>query len=155
MKTADLVVVGSAAVDVTATAQPRADTDASEALHSTTPGRVSISLGGVGRNVAEGAHRILSNPANALSPAPVLVSLIGHDMFGSLLKEQMQRIGMRTDGLISSGVQSTAVCNMVLDNQGGLVTGVADMDIIQSLSGPSVSANLPSNWCDTDALARL
>lgn len=147
--------MGSAAVDITATVGALPGTDASHSLHSTTPGRVSISLGGVGRNIAEGAHRLLANPSANQSPAPVLVSLIGQDMFGSLLKEQMQRLGMRTDGLISSETHSSAVCNMTLDNKGGLITGVADMDIIQSLSGPPVSFICVLNFSNTDVVKRL
>lgn len=133
-------MVGSAAVDITANAAPLPGTDVSHSLHSTTPGIVSISLGGVGRNIAEGAHRILNRVPGESSASPVLVSLIGQDMFGKLLKDQTRSLGMRTSGLISSDEHSSAVCNMVLDSQGSLITGVADMDIIQSLAGSAVSS---------------
>ena len=46
--------------------------------------------------------------------------------------EEMRTIGMRINGLITSGRKS-AVCNMVLDDSGNLVGGVADMDIVHSI----------------------
>ncbi len=46
---------------------------------------------------------------------------------------------MRTDGLLRTG-KDTAVCNMVLDNTGTLVGGVADMSIMESVTGKQVNA---------------
>ena len=106
-------------------------------LHSTTPGSVSVSPGGVGRNIAEATHRILSKKSG--SRTPVLVSLIGEDTMGGVLRNGLSRIGMRTDGLIPIPGKASSVCNMVLDTEGGLITGVADMDIIESLEGDTVS----------------
>lgn len=74
----------------------------------------------------------------------MMISAVGKDSFGRLLVDEMSRMGMRTDGLLSveSGSQTddgrTAVCNMVLDGKGGLVGGVADMDIILSLKEKEV-----------------
>lgn len=109
-------------------------------LHSTTPGSVSLSPGGVGRNIAEATHRILTRGSE--SQAPVLVSLIGEDTVGGILRNELSRTGMRTDGLIPVSGKASAICNMVLDTEGGLVTGVADMDIIESLEGKTVSLPL-------------
>ena len=58
---------------------------------------------------------------------------------GEVLRNELSRIGMRTDGLIPIPRKASAVCNMVLDTEGGLLTGVADMDIIESLGGKAVS----------------
>lgn len=134
--TSPLVIVGSAAMDITSRAheQPGMQTTP---LHSTTPGSVSLSPGGVGRNIAEATHRILSKKSG--SQNPVLVSLVGEDVIGGVLRNELSRIGMRTDGLISTPGKASAVCNMVLDTEGGLITGVAGMDIIESLEGKTVS----------------
>jgi pseudouridine-5'-phosphate glycosidase/pseudouridine kinase len=66
-----------------------------------------------------------------------------------MLMGQMEAMGMRTDGLIkiesedsSASSTRTAVCNMVLDQGGGLVGGVADMDIINSMQPQSVRTAL-------------
>ena len=100
---------------------------------------MSLSPGGVGRNIAEAAHRILSKKSG--SQSPVLVSLVGEDIMGGVLRNELSLLGMRTDGLILAPGKTSAVCNMVLDTEGGLITGVADMDIIESLEGKAVSSS--------------
>jgi hypothetical protein len=49
--------------------------------------------------------------------------------------------GMRTDGLIrrEDGSANTAVCNLILSNDGGLIAGIADMDIAESITAEEVS----------------
>lgn len=83
----------------------------------------------------------------------MLVSAVGKDSFGRLLVDEMGRMGMRTDGLLTAGQSEnqaeaddgrTAVCNMVLDGKGGLVGGVADMDIILSLKEKEVYSLCPA-----------
>ncbi|KAF8272906.1 indigoidine synthase A-like protein [Lactarius quietus] len=129
---AKLVVVGSAAVDVVAQARTISDADGSCGRHSTSPGTVTVHLGGVGRNMAEAAHRVSISKFQSRSSETVLVSSVGDDSLGRLLREEMRTIGMRTDGVITSGRKS-AVCNMVLDDSGNLIGGVADMDIVHSI----------------------
>jgi pseudouridylate synthase / pseudouridine kinase len=97
-----------------------------------------VTLGGVGRNISEAAHRILTAHSAQLSTATMLVSPIGDDAFGRLLLDETQHIGMRTDGLTQSPGARTAVCNMILDSAGNLIGGIADMDIIRSLDGETV-----------------
>jgi pseudouridine-5'-phosphate glycosidase/pseudouridine kinase len=130
-------VIGSAAVDISARATPQS-VDQSLSSHSTFPGIITLSLGGVGRNIAEAAHRVLAS--QGLPSATVLLSPVGDDMFGRFLVERTQQMEMRIDGLIQS-VWSTAVSNMVLDSNGGLVGGVADMDIIKSMDENMVGSD--------------
>jgi len=127
-------------MDITSRARKQPGTETTHSLHSTTPGLVSLSPGGVGRNIAEATHRILSKKSGP--HAPVLVSLIGDDIMGGVLRNELSRVGMRTDGLVPILGKASAVCNMVLDTEGGLLTGVADMDIIESLEGKAVSISL-------------
>ncbi|PIL31886.1 hypothetical protein GSI_06590 [Ganoderma sinense ZZ0214-1] len=136
---ATLIVVGSAAVDITARADPvPGGTRSNNNLHTTTPGVVSLTSGGVGRNVAEAACRILTSYSKDLANSAMLVSPIGKDAFGQLLMSESERIGMRTDGFIQVEDARTAVCNMVLDCAGGLTSGVADMDVIRTLNATKV-----------------
>ncbi|KAF5355714.1 hypothetical protein D9756_003724 [Leucocoprinus leucothites] len=125
---ADLIIVGSAAIDVTARAD--ASTDSSLVQNSTVPGKIALSVGGVARNMAEAAHRILT--AQELPTSSLLVAPVGEDGFGKLLVDETEKLGMRTDGLLKND-GSTAVCNMVLDSVGNLTGGVADMEITQAL----------------------
>ena len=113
-----------------------------DALYTTVPGTIGLTLGGVARNVAEACHRLSSNPNTTLLVAPV-----GTDYFGSLLRETMADIGMRTDGLVTTDGRTPA-CNMILGQAGELVTGVADMDILVKISPNSVNEQeslLPSH----------
>lgn len=128
---ASLVVVGCAAVDITS--QPLTDSDLGH--QSTFPGKVSMSLGGVGRNIAEAAHRVLSSHSDESSAATLLVSLVGDDSFGRLLSEETRMLGMRTDGLIPVRGGRSSVCSLLLERSGGLRAGVADMDLVRNMDG--------------------
>ncbi|KAG8947413.1 hypothetical protein FRC04_010733 [Tulasnella sp. 424] len=130
-----LVVMGASAIDITAKASQRA-------IESTSPGVVNVTLGGVARNMAEAAHR-RSETASTL-----LVSPTGSDAFATLLKQQSEaEIGMRVDGFFvpqtaRNGQGSslrTPVCNLVLGEDGGLISGVADFNIVDEVSGEEPS----------------
>ena len=131
------MVIGSAAVDVVSQANARSDTDGSQGRESTSPGTVGLQLGGVGRNIAEAAYRVSTSRFQAQPSATALVSFVGDDALGRFLLEEMQRIGARTDGVMTAH-QRSAVCNMVLDSSGNLIGGVADMDIIKSIQPETV-----------------
>jgi pseudouridine-5'-phosphate glycosidase/pseudouridine kinase len=119
---ANLIVVGSAAVDITA--QVQVGVENALMMHSTAPGSVCMSLGGVARNIAEAAHRAITSNTPELSS--LLIAAIGNDYFGRLLTNETTGIGMRIDGLVKSD-KRTPVCNMILDSSGSLIGGVADM----------------------------
>ncbi|KAG1749941.1 indigoidine synthase A-like protein [Suillus paluster] len=122
---ASLIVVGCTAVDITS--QPLTDSD----LGHQFPCR----LGGVGRNIAEAAHRVLSSYGSKFSAATLLVSPVGDDSFGRLLSEETRMLGMRTDGLIPVHGGRSPVCSLLLQRSGGLRAGVADMDLVRNMDG--------------------
>lgn len=128
-----MVVIGSAAIDIAAQASPSSYADV--AVHSTAPGHVKLTLGGVGRNIAEASHRVMAAKYPELSS--VLLAPIGRDAFGHLLVSELEACKMRTDGL-SRTDDRTAVCNMVLDSNGALIGGVADMRITEAFTGDKV-----------------
>lgn len=61
----------------------------SSILHTSTPGHVRQSLGGVGRNVAEAAWRTGANVK--------LVSVVGDDLAGESVKQGLKSISMVTE----------------------------------------------------------
>ncbi|KAG8891636.1 hypothetical protein FRB99_003439, partial [Tulasnella sp. 403] len=134
-----LVVLGAAAVDVTArSSKPR-----ESAKESTSPGTVDITLGGVARNMAEAAHRRSQNPE-----ATLLVSPVGDDAFATLLRDEIESTEMRTDGFFSPSRPShggvrTPVCNLLLDEVGELVGGVAHFEAVDIVEGHEVRLLLP------------
>ncbi|KAK0208059.1 indigoidine synthase A-like protein [Desarmillaria ectypa] len=131
---AQLAVVGSSAIDITAQASKGSDPNL--ATHSTVPGSIEMTLGGVARNIAEASHRVIRDCNSTL-----LLSPIGDDAFGRLLEDETQSIGMRSDGLVKTNLK-TSVCNMFVDTEGHLLTGVADMGITEAFEGTTVLEHL-------------
>ncbi|RXK41433.1 hypothetical protein M231_01339 [Tremella mesenterica] len=131
-----VLVFGAAAIDITSSASKSLED------RTTTPGEIRVSPGGVGRNIAEAAQNLL--PPNSVR----LISSIGAtilprstveitDDLGLILKSEMLRMGLRTDGLINHVGSRTASCSLMLEKQ-DLVVGVADMDIIHNLTPDKV-----------------
>lgn len=149
---ASVLIAGCAAVDVISKFSPGISGDI--ASRTTAPGMASLTLGGVGRNVAEACHRVLNGAGQGGSA--LLIAPVGNDAFGRLVKEEMRDMKMRVDGLFIAAYSAqnglaleksstsdpsarTAVCNMVLDAQGDLIGGVADMGIVEAgLTGKAV-----------------
>lgn len=119
-----VIVAGCAAVDITSQARLLTKPD----QKSTYPGKVSLSLGGVARNIAEATHRIMSG-STGNDAATLLVAPVGDDVFGKLIKTLTESLGMRTDGLVPIEGRQSAVCNLLLDSHGDLECGVSDMDL--------------------------
>ena len=128
---AKLAVIGIAAVDIIAKAETASS---GNVLRTTATGVVRNSLGGVGRNVAEAAHRSLPTPNSDV----LLVSPVGQDQFATHIRGTMDNIGMRTDGLIQMTEGRTPVVSMVLLGDGSLLSGVADVAIEDKISSKEV-----------------
>lgn len=137
-----MIVFGSAAIDVTSIPSspvvPR----------TTTPGRISITPGGVGRNIAEAAQRLL--PPHSVQ----LVSVVGAagpgqppDPLQQVLLGEMANANLRTDGLIAMPGR-TAACTLSFGADNDLVAGIADMDIIEKLDDDIVSERCPCSGSD-------
>ena len=91
-------------------------------LGSSNPARVSRRPGGVAANAAR--------TAAAMGIDVVVAGLIGDDAEGRHLREALDREGVRTGGLRVVDA-STAVYTAVVDRQGELVLGIADMEIYE------------------------
>ncbi|KAI8883667.1 Ribokinase-like protein [Backusella circina FSU 941] len=122
-----LFVIGGLALDITATT---AKTTATSILHTSTPGSVRQSLGGVGRNVAEAAFRTGGNVH--------LISTVGDDLSGEAVLQGMRSIGMNTEYIQTIKGQPTAVYNALHSNDGQLVAAVADMNIFEQMNDSKI-----------------
>jgi pseudouridine kinase len=107
-----VVVVGGANVDVVARPSGRAEPATSN------PGRVTVTPGGVGRNIAEVLAR--------LGTRTVLVSAVGGDHHGDLVVEASTEAGIDLTHLRQVDGTTGAYVAM-LDAGGELMAGVADM----------------------------
>lgn len=140
-----VVVVGGMNVDVKARSFHAPTPGASN------PGTVTQAPGGVGRNIAETLAR--------LGTVTHLVSALGNDDYGKWLLRETRHAGVRVDHVqVSEGRTGRFVA--MLDNDGELVAGVADMspasivtpEVLESASlliGSAamlvLDANLPSD----------
>ncbi|KAL3673792.1 hypothetical protein V7S43_001484 [Phytophthora oleae] len=94
-------------------------------------GTIKQSSGGVGRNIAECLHRLRLDP--------LLVSSVGNDASGSVLLEDLKKIGMNTSGINVSDNLSTAVYSAVLDATGDMDAAIADMSAFESIESLAIS----------------
>jgi len=98
----------------------------------------------MGGNITKAMHHILSKQSGF--QAPVLVSLIGVDITGGVPRSELSRTGVRTGGLAPISGKACVTRNMVLDTEGGILIGVANMDIIESLEGKVASLSPFTLW---------
>lgn len=122
----DCVVFGGAIVDMTmqyrgpslgGVAAYLGSTFASSALNKT--------AGGVGRNIAEAAHR--------LGIDATFIGAIGEDENGQYLQDWHQTIGLKSAWHIEKS-NSTATAMLLLDPKGDLISGAIHADILEALS---------------------
>jgi len=121
-----VVVVGGANVDLKARSSQRL------VAATSNPGTVVRTPGGVGRNVAENLARLGSRVA--------LVTSVGSDADGDWLLEQTATAGVDVSAVLRGGPTGRYVA--VLDADGDLVAGVADMAAVDALVPEAVDRDL-------------
>jgi pseudouridylate synthase / pseudouridine kinase len=119
-----VVVFGGAVVDQMMTPLPSQPL----LLHTSNPGNISWSYGGVGRNIAEGLAQLGSF-------IPFLVTAIGSDANGLNLLSDCRLKGINTSFITqsTSSHHTTAVYSAVHDEAGDLVVAIASMDIFHQI----------------------
>ncbi len=95
-------------------------------LHDSNPGRIEISPGGVGRNIAENL--------SLLNMDVKLISAVGGDSHGKMLIAESRRLGVDTDGMFVFDGESTSTYLAVLDAGGELLIAVSCMDVLDRLT---------------------
>jgi pseudouridine kinase len=90
------------------------------------PGHVRVSVGGVGRNIAENLAR--------LGLETILLSAVGDDEAGHHLLAQARGSGVNVDHVLVNPEHATAAYLAVLDQQGNLSVSVADMGIMEAVT---------------------
>lgn len=130
LSTRAVVVFGGAVVDQMMTpkhSQPLL-------LHTSNPGQISYTYGGVGRNIAEGLAQTQDGTST------FLVTAIGSDANGVNLLNDCKSKGINTSFITqsTSSLHQTAVYSAVHDHTGDLVVAIASMDIFQQLLTPDI-----------------
>jgi pseudouridine-5'-phosphate glycosidase/pseudouridine kinase len=71
----------------------------------------------------------------------LLISPVGvDDVLGKVLGLEMRNTGLREDGLFEVERGRTGSCTLVLEKDGDLVGGVADMGIVEALTPDMVGS---------------
>jgi pseudouridine kinase len=118
-----LLVIGAASIDTKGRAGAWIQSGTS------TPGSIRVSVGGVGRNIAENLAR--------LGESVVLLSAVGADGSGKRILHQATECGMDVSHVLVSDAHHTAAYLAVLDDTGNLVMSIDDMDISRELLAPN------------------
>lgn len=147
---ADILVVGASVIDLIGTLS------VSTQLKSSNPGRVQISNGGVGRNIAQSLA--------ALGVRVKLGSVVADDSNGRKLLDDCRTAGVDTSliKIMSSSSSSndqqqhrTAVYSAIHDESGDLLVGVADTTIMHQLDSQYVDDVLANHLTRTSGIEVL
>ncbi len=114
------VVVGGANIDICAASQNEL------CEHTSNPGKITTSLGGVGRNIAENLA-LLGTDCR-------LVSVVGADLYGDQIIAQGIEAGINMDHISRLDHASTSTYVSILDQDGDMRMAVSDMSIADHIN---------------------
>ena len=123
-----IAVVGAVNVDISGTP------DTEFLPGDSNPGHVRVTLGGVGRNIAENLSR--------LDRKVVMITALGEDANAAMVKQGCREIGIDLSHslVVPQGRTSTYLC--LNDEQGEIVGAVSDMAIYEALTPTFLSTRL-------------
>ena len=100
--------------------------DKSLVLRDSNPGRVKVTSGGVGRNIAENLVHL---------GVPVkLISAVGEDIYGKKIMEHASRIGLDMKNSLVLSQMPTSTYLAILDEKGDMKAAISQMDILDEIS---------------------
>ena len=99
------------------------------------PGRVMLSPGGVGRNIAENL-RLLGRPVS-------LITIMGEDAYGDIIREQCRNAGIDLQFSFTDPLARTSTYLCVNEENGDVHAAIADMSIYELLTPERLEALLP------------
>jgi pseudouridine kinase len=95
-------------------------------LKDSNPGKVKLSLGGVGRNIGENLVK--------LGIDTKLISIVGDDSYGIKILDEARLIGLNMqDSLVLKG-QSTATYLSILYKEGDMAAAISHMELYDNMS---------------------
>lgn len=113
------ILIGAAHIDRKAQAMEEIQ------LRTSIPIAMSVSFGGVARNIAENLSR--------LGVKTTILTAIGNDQDGENLQKHFNEVNIESDHIYVHKSHNTASYTAILDTSGELVLGLADMDIYTAL----------------------
>jgi pseudouridine kinase len=103
--------------------------------HTSNPGKVSSSAGGVGRNIADNLVR--------LDQSCWLMAPIGDDANGKFLEQHCLQLGIQTEGMVKIAGESTSTYLSIIDETGEMLVAIADMTLIDTFGAAQLQPFLP------------
>ena len=94
-------------------------------MYDSNPGQVVISLGGVGRNIAENASRLNINTK--------LISAVGNDLYGNTILSECKNLNIDVNDCFVSDEYATSIYVSILNNSKDMQLAISHMDIIEKL----------------------
>lgn len=88
-------------------------------------GNVKVSLGGVGRNIAENLVR--------LGVKTRLISVLGDDLYGEAVLANGKALGLNMDDTLILSGEATSIYLSILDKSGDMELAISSMDIFDNL----------------------
>lgn len=94
-------------------------------MYDSNPGMVDISMGGVGRNIAENLSRLGVNTK--------LISAIGNDLYGNTILSECKNLNIDVNDCFVSDEYSTSIYISILNHSKDMQLAISHMDIIEKL----------------------
>jgi pseudouridine kinase len=95
-------------------------------INDSNPGKIRVSLGGVGRNIGENLVRLGVNTK--------LITVLGDDLYGNKILEESRNIGLDLEHSLKLKGYATSVYMSILDNSGDMHVAISEMDIFDNMS---------------------
>lgn len=122
-----VAVIGGAAVDI------QGAPEHALALRDSNPGAIRLTMGGVGRNVAETVTR--------LGIETHLLTAIGGDVFGDLIRRHCETLSIDIKDALFLDNERSATFMFVNEDDGDLALAIADMGIIHKVDPTYLKAH--------------
>lgn len=122
------VVVGGVNVDI------GGKPDAPIIQKDSNPGRIFISLGGVGRNIAHNMRLLGLNVK--------LITALGEDEHGAMIKKSCEKLGIDIEGYCSCPKEATSTYLFIADEEGDMSLAISDMNIYKNLTPEYLSTRM-------------
>lgn len=119
-----VTVVGGANIDIVGLPYKKLS------IKDSNPGKVGISLGGVGRNIGENLSRLGIDTR--------LITVLGDDIYGKLMVEEGMKIGLDMSESLTIVGGETSIYMAILDEVGDMNLAISSMDISEQMSVPFI-----------------
>lgn len=121
-----IIVIGGVNADIAGTPSGKF------LIHDSNIGRISVSPGGVGRNIAKNLR--------ALGAEVSFIAAIGDDLFADVIKDDCRQLGIDISMAKEVKGRSSSVYMYICDETGDMYAAVNDMTIVEEISPEYLSS---------------